>query len=164
MVVDTGRRERMRARVRDFFDDSASISTELACRRTAMAFQRTRLSAERTLMSVIRTSLSLISFGFTIYQFFLRLQEMKIVSDSAAPENFGSALIYLGVGMILIGILYHLQFMWALRRERRQLRREGLIVGEGRFPVSFTLLIALAVFAIGLAAVASVGLKAGPFH
>ena len=42
--------------------DSASISTELAARRTGMSFQRTRMSADRPDV-VIRTSLSLIGFG-----------------------------------------------------------------------------------------------------
>ena len=59
--------------------DEKHASTELASRRTGMSFQRTRMSADRTLMSVIRTSLSLISFGFTIYQFFEKLQNMIVM-------------------------------------------------------------------------------------
>ena len=35
---------------------------------------RTRLSVERTLMSVVRTAIALIGFGFTIVQFFDRMQ------------------------------------------------------------------------------------------
>src|SRR6476660_10005092 len=61
-------------------------STEMASRRTGMSFQRTRLSAERTLMSVVRTSLSMISFGFTIYSFFGRLQEEKVLQRARAAE------------------------------------------------------------------------------
>src|SRR2546430_6105063 len=84
------------------------ISVELSSRRTGMSFQRTRMSADRTLMSVIRTSLSLISFGFTIYQFFQHLEDQKALSASHAPRNFGVSLIYLGIGMLVVGILFHL--------------------------------------------------------
>ena len=55
----------------------SDVATELSTRRTGMSFQRTRMSADRTLMSVIRTSLSLISFGFTIFQFFEKLQDAE---------------------------------------------------------------------------------------
>src|SRR5689334_20190718 len=86
--------------------------TELSTRRTGMSFQRTRLSAERTLMSVIRTSMSLITFGFTIYQFLGHLVEQKLVTGAPhAARNFGLALVWLGVGMTVVGIVYHVQFM-----------------------------------------------------
>jgi uncharacterized membrane protein YidH (DUF202 family) len=59
------------------------------------------MSADRTLMSVIRTSLSLISFGFTIYQFFGKLRESNVlVGGVHAARNFGSALVWLGIGML----------------------------------------------------------------
>src|SRR5579864_5772693 len=95
------------------------ISVELSSRRTGMSFQRTRMSAERTLMSVIRTSLSLISFGFTIYQVFQKFYEDKLIGSARAPRRFGAALVYLGVAMVLIGIVYHIQFMLGLRDERK---------------------------------------------
>src|SRR5271168_1940980 len=86
----------------DSNSDSERISVELSSRRTGMSFQRTRMSADRTLMSVIRTSLSLISFGFTIYQFFSHLADQKLfVGGPHAPRNFGLALVYLGVGMVV---------------------------------------------------------------
>jgi putative membrane protein len=133
-------------------------------RRTGMSFQRTRMSADRTLMSVIRTSLSLISFGFTIYQFFQHLQEKNMLSGGThAARNFGSALVYLGVIMVIVGIVYHVQFMLQLRRERDRMRDDGLIHAQSRFPVSFTLLVALALLAIGLAAVVSLTFNVGPF-
>lgn len=145
-------------------EDPDLVSVELSARRTGMSFQRTRMSADRTLMSVIRTSLSLISFGFTIYQFFQHLQEKALLSGSShAARNFGSALVYLGVGLVAVGILYHLQFMWGLRRERKTLTAQGLIHAESTFPVSFTLLVALALLFVGLAAIASVTLNVGPF-
>jgi putative membrane protein len=142
---------------------AADTSTELSSRRTGMSFQRTRMSADRTLMSVIRTSLALISFGFTIYQFFQRLEEDKVVGQSRAPRNFGMALIWLGVGMITVGILFHVQFMLELRRQRAEMARDQLIHAHSRFPVSYTLVVAILLLLLGLAAIVSVAMRRGPF-
>ena len=139
-------------------------STELSARRTGMSFQRTRMSADRTLMSVIRTSLSLISFGFTIFQFFKHLEEAKLLT-SAEPSarNFGGALVGLGVVMLGFGILYHLRFMFELRRQRNTFKDAELIRGESRFPPSFTLVAAFLLFAVGSLAVMGIAFKVGPF-
>ncbi len=138
-------------------------SVELSARRTGMSFQRTRMSADRTLMSVIRTALSLISFGFTIYQFFEKLQEQHLVRSANAPRNFGRVLIWLGIGMVAVGILFHLQFMRGLRDLRRDMKREGLIHGESHFPPSYTLVVAVLLLLLGLAAIGSLSLGTGPF-
>jgi uncharacterized membrane protein YidH (DUF202 family) len=138
--------------------------TEMSSRRTGMSFQRTRMSAERTLMSVIRTALSLISFGFTIYQFFEHLAEKNLLSGNThAARNFGMTLIVLGVAMVAVGIAYHLQFMIGLRQERLELTREGLIAARTRFPISFTLLVAFLILLLGIAAIASLVFRTGPF-
>ena len=84
--------------------DKFDASTELSSRRTGMSFQRTRMSADRTLMSVIRTSLSLIGFGFTIFQMFQKAHEAGLLKGSDAPRNFGEALVFLGIGMLVLGI------------------------------------------------------------
>jgi putative membrane protein len=139
------------------------VSVELSSRRTGMSFQRTRMSADRTLMSVIRTSLSLISFGFTIYQVFAKAHEAGLLESSAAPRNFGQALVLLGTLMLGLGVVYHLRFMTELRRERARMKADGLIHGESAFPVSLTLVTAVALFAIGLFAIASTVFHAGPF-
>jgi len=134
---------------------SHDISVELSARQTGMSFQRTRMSADRTLMSVIRTSLSLISFGFTIYQFFQHLRDQNLLTG---------ALIYLGIGMVVAGIAFHMQFMLALRRQRKQMTESGLIHGESRFPVSFTLIVALLLLLLGVAAIVSITFRVGPFR
>ena len=138
-------------------------STELSSRRTGMSFQRTRMSADRTLMSVIRTSLSLIGFGFTIFQFFEKLRDAKLVEISAAPRHFGEALVWLGIAMLVLGIGYHVAFMLGLRKEREQMKAEGLIHAESHFPVSLTLIVALLLLAIGFMAIMSMTFNAGPF-
>jgi putative membrane protein len=132
--------------------DADAISVELSSRRTGMSFQRTRMSADRTLMAVIRTSLSLITFGFTIYQFFERLADSNLIQNPGAGRNFGLALVILGVGMVLLGIIYHLQFMYRLRLQRVEMISEGLIHGQSRFPVSLTLIIAILLLGLGLMA------------
>jgi putative membrane protein len=143
---------------------SDEVSVELSARRTGMSFQRTRMSADRTLMSVIRTALSLISFGFTIYQFFQHLRDENLLTHAHAARNFGAALVYLGVGMVVAGIAFHVQFMLALRREREAMTESGLIHGQSRFPISFTLVVAILLLFLGLAAIASVTFQVGPFR
>ena len=131
------------------------VSTDLSRRRTGMSFQRTRMSADRTLMSVIRTALSLIGFGFTIFQVFEKAQDAKLLANANAPRNFGIGLVVLGIGMLALGIVYHLQFMRALRKTRTQMVDDGLIHGESPFPPSLTLITALVLLAIGIAAIVS---------
>jgi putative membrane protein len=133
-----------------------SVSDELAARRTGMSFQRTRMSADRTLMSVIRTSLSLISFGFTIYQFFGKLVQAKVLPPGGSGvRDFGFALVVLGIVMLVSGIAYHLAFMRGLRSQRKRLVAEGLVHGESHFPVSMTLIVALLLLLTGLFAIAN---------
>jgi putative membrane protein len=142
-------------------------SDELASRRTALAFQRTRMSADRTLMAVIRTSLSLIGFGFTIYQFFRYLRETAGTMEllrSAAPRNFGLALVILGVVMLSLGIWRHVAFMVELRAERKTFVGRELIPGDDRFPISITLVTATLLWTIGLVAIVGMAMRAGPFR
>ena len=142
---------------------SASISTELAMRRTGMAFQRTRMAADRTLMAVIRTSLSLISFGFTIYQIFEKLREHGVLSGDKSARNFGTTLVLLGIGMLVVGIIYHGLFMLGLREERANLKSIGLIYGRSKFPPSLVLIVALLLLIVGVVAAVSMVLHAGPY-
>lgn len=139
------------------------MSDELSRRRTGMSFQRTRLSADRTLMSVMRTSLSLISFGFTIYKGFQKAVEAGVLHRTTAPRNFGAALVSLGIGMLILGIAYHVQFMLGLRHLRAEMRLEGLIHGESRFPPSLTMITAVLLLAIGIIAILGIVFDIGPF-
>ena len=142
---------------------SDQISVELSSRRTGMSFQRTRMSADRTLMSVIRTSLSLISFGFTIYQVFEKLRDQNMVTHGAPARNFGVTLVGLGILMLVGGLVYHLQFMVHLREERKAMAADGLIHAQSSFPVSLTLITAVILLFIGIAAIVSMVFNIGPF-
>lgn len=139
-------------------------SVQMGARRTGMAYQRTRLAAERTLMSIIRTSLSLIGFGFTIFQVFSSAQSLSEVSIGAnAPRNFGTALVALGIGMLVVGIVYHVHFMRALRTDREQGIVAGQIRGLSPYPVSMTLVVACALLLIGILAISSMVFGVHPF-
>jgi putative membrane protein len=142
---------------------SASASLELSSRNTSLALQRTRLSADRTLMAVIRTSLSLISFGFTIFKVVQNLVDAKIFKFNASVPHFGIGLVLLGILMLAVGIIYHVQFMLRLRVIRKRLIEDGLIRGESPFPPSFTLAIAVILFGIGVAVILSMLFRIGPF-
>jgi putative membrane protein len=141
-----------------------NASFELASKNTSLSFQRTRLSADRTLMSVIRTSLSLISFGFTIFKLAQTLIEDKVLkSTEASVPHYGISLVLLGILMLGIGIIYHIQFMLGLRTSRREMLNEQLILGKNPFPVSFVLVTAVILLVLGVAVITSMILGIGPF-
>jgi putative membrane protein len=142
---------------------ASEVATNLAMRRTGMSFQRTRMSADRTLMAVIRTSLSLISFGFTIYQIFAKLKESGFLKGGAPARNFGTTLVLLGVGMLVVGIIYHVLFMLGLRDTRASMKDSGLIFAESKFPPSLTLIVAVLLLLVGVAAALSMVLHVGPY-
>jgi putative membrane protein len=84
------------------------------------AWIRTRLALERTFMAWIRTAASLIGFGFTIVQFFQRLQGMDAKAGfqlhPEAPRDFGLALIAAGVGALVISSWQYrlqLRYLWS---------------------------------------------------
>jgi putative membrane protein len=80
-----------------------------------MGWLRTRLSLERTLMSWIRTAVSLIGFGFTIVQFFQRMNDLPGALPGrhpTAPRDLGLALIGCGVTALLVSIW---QYHWGIR-------------------------------------------------
>ena len=128
--------------------------TVLAEERTDLALQRTIIASDRTLMAWIRTALSMIGFGFTIYKFFQYLPE-EIASGNIkrpqAPRNFGLSLIALGT-LALIG---------AALQHRNLLKRIGASRSQQAFSVS--LVVAVAVILIGIAAFYGVLLRHGPF-
>ena len=75
------------------------------------AWLRTRLAVERTILAWIRTAVSLIAFGFTIVQFFDRMQDIP----GAGPATFPNAPRYLGLALILGGIASLIVSMWEYR-------------------------------------------------
>ncbi len=137
--------------------------TDLSRHRTGMALQRTRLSADGALMAVIRTSLSLIGFGFTLHQAFQKLRDAGTIHDDTAPRNFGVSLVVLGILLLFGGIVRHLQFAHELRERRRKLLTDKMIHGESDYPLSITLITAVALLIIGFLAVTSIIFSIAPF-
>ncbi|HXW72925.1 MAG TPA: DUF202 domain-containing protein [Methylocella sp.] len=84
------------------------------------AWIRTRLSADSTLMGWMRLATTLIGFGFTIVQFFDRLESMSNVKPALAPQlprYLGLALIFSGVFGLLIAIWQYIWFVNYLHSE-----------------------------------------------
>ncbi len=113
-------------------------------------------------MSVIRTSLSLIGFGFTLFQIFKKLNEAGVLKSSNAARNFGETLVFLGIGMLILGISYHVTFMLGLRRERDYLQASGLVHADREFPVSLPLITALVLLGVGITAIVAMLTGFGP--
>jgi putative membrane protein len=86
------------------FDVQPSISNHFAWLRTQMGMQR-------TLMAYVRTAVSLVGFGFTVAQFFQRLQgNVKGLENIRpdVPRNLGLILIGAGViSLVIATVQYH---------------------------------------------------------
>lgn len=65
--------------------------------------------------------------------------------------------------MLIVGIVYHIQFMLSLRAELKEIIDAGLIRSENRFPVSYTLIVAVLLLLLGVVAILSMTLNIGPF-
>jgi putative membrane protein len=139
-------------------------STELASSRTEMSLERTALSSDRTLMSVVRTSLSLIGFGFTIFQFFHKLNQDFVAGElGAAPRRFGASLIILGIVTLTLGIINHLNETKARRQRRNMLLNKGLIRAGASTKPSSSMVVAILLLVIGIVAIVRIVFRAGPF-
>lgn len=138
--------------------------TELASNRTAMAFDRTALASDRTLMAMVRTSLALIGFGFTIFTFFHTLAEKYLHQlPPEAPRRFGGALIVLGIILLIFGILDHRADTRQRRNRRQTLFDQQLIHHPEAAKTSPTMVVAVLLLLVGLAAILRVAMKVGPF-
>ena len=97
-------------------DDSMPRRFEVRASATDhFAWLRTRLAIERTMMAWVRTATALIGFGFTIVQFFARIQE----APGVAPPYFPHAPRYLGLSLIFCGVMALViaiwEYHWGLR-------------------------------------------------
>jgi putative membrane protein len=109
-------------------------------------------------MAGVRTGISLIGFGFTVAQFFERLQA-KVPGaariSAEAPRNLGLTLIAAGVGMIAV-------FLWQFRKVTAYMWGETylpLAGVDGRRMHTGSYAAAWVVLLIGLAAFVSVFLR-----
>jgi putative membrane protein len=75
---------------------------------------RTRLAADSTLMGWMRLGTTLIGFGFTIVQFFEKLENMenaKAALAPSAPYYLGLSLIFSGVFGVLVATRQYIAFV-----------------------------------------------------
>jgi hypothetical protein len=91
------------------------------------------------------------------------LRDAGTLTHVAAPRNFGLSLVSLGIVMLVVGIIYHLQFMYGLRLERKAMTAAGLIHGQSKFPPSLTLITAIILLIVGVGAIVSMVFRIGPF-
>jgi putative membrane protein len=117
---------------------------------------RTRLSVERTFMAWLRTAIALIGFGFTIVQFFQRLQGMETSTGRSMrpemPRELGLALIATGIGVLAVSAWqYHRQLLYLWQPAFREIA--GFLEKPHRTPA---FLAAMVLMLIGIAAFVSV--------
>jgi putative membrane protein len=80
---------------------------------------RTRMSVERTLLSWVRTATALIGFGFTIFQFFDRFNDMQGVAPArnpGAPIYIALALVGVGTFALVVALLEYrgmVHYLWS---------------------------------------------------
>ena len=82
------------------------------------AWLNARLALEMTMMAWIRMAITLIGFGFTIVQFFERLNDMEGVAPAAQPfaaRYVGLVLIGAGVAALVVSTVQYratLRYLW----------------------------------------------------
>ena len=115
---------------------------------THFSWIRTRMSAERTLEAWVRTAVSLIGFGFTIVQFFERLN----TTAGFKPAKDPMLTQYVGLVLIGAGILGLLGAIWQYKTLVRYLHSDKFrdISQVSELPKSATLMIAVVLCFIGL--------------
>lgn len=123
------------------------------------AWLRTTMALQRTLLAGVRTGVSLIGFGFTVAQFFQRLQgdepsHFRLIGPDL-PRNLGLTLI--GAGLLSVAI-----FTWHFHAGLTTLRSApyDVIATSGDKPAhTSSYFVASIVMLIGVAAFISVFLR-----
>lgn len=82
---------------------------------------RVPLAAERTLLAWIRTGVALMGFGFVVARFGVFLHEMTAIRN--APAGRVTLSIWVGMGMVLLGVMVNLLSAAHYRRLITRLER-----------------------------------------
>jgi putative membrane protein len=106
-------------------DELAARRTDLAAERTDMAIARTSMAADRTLLSWVRTSLSLMSFGFTIYKFltyFITLpgNSATQLTNPDGPRQLGIIMVGASVLCVILGMIEYYNIYWRFGKQQHQ--------------------------------------------
>ena len=120
------------------------------------AWMRTLLGLQRTLLAAVRTAVSLIGFGFTVAQFFQRMQENVPAGMRAMGHELPRDL---GLVLIAAGVVSLATFTWQYHSTVAYLKSgpfAAIAVTREKPLHSSANLIAFVVMAIGVAAFGSV--------
>ena len=123
------------------------------------AWLNARLALEMTMMAWIRMAITLIGFGFTIVQFFERLNDMEGVAPAAQPF----AARYVGLVLIGAGVVALVVSVVQYRATTRYLWQEDFaaIAGIGKAPGNTPIYaVAIGLMVIGVVAFLAVLLRA----
>ena len=123
------------------------------------AWLNARLALEMTMMAWIRMAITLIGFGFTIVQFFERLNDMEGVAPAAQPF----AARYVGLVLIGAGVVALVVSVVQYRATTRYLWQEDFaaIAGIGKAPGNTPIYaVAIGLMVIGVVAFLAVVLRA----
>ena len=123
------------------------------------AWLNARLALEMTMMAWIRMAITLIGFGFTIVQFFERLNDMEGVAPAAHPF----AARYVGLVLIGAGVVALVVSVVQYRATTRYLWQEDFaaIAGIGKAPGNTPIYaVSIGLMVIGVVAFLAVLLRA----
>ena len=139
-------------RAAEKFQEREAISSHFA-------WLNTRLALEITMMAWIRMAITLVGFGFTIVQFFERLNDMEGVAPAAQPfaaRYVGLVLIAAGVAALVVSALQYratVRYLWQ--------DEFAAVAGIGKSPGNTPIYaVTIALTAIGVAAFLAVLLRA----
>ena len=140
------------SRAAEKFQEREAVSSHFA-------WLNTRLALEMTMMAWIRMAITLVGFGFTIVQFFERLNDMEGVAPAAQPfaaRYVGLVLIAAGVAALVVSALQYratIRYLWQ--------NDFAAIAGIGRAPGNTPIYaVTITLTIIGVAAFLAVLLRA----
>ena len=111
---------------------------------------RVYLAAERTLLAWVRTGLALMGFGFVVARFGLFLHELAEVRGTTLPAARGSGSLWIGVTLVVFGVLVNALAAADHVRNVRAFRR-GDTSPSTKSAAAVVLAVLLAALGVGMA-------------